>query len=128
MKNHLPNYLFWEGLPFIIGIATQSACFCFARYREMYWYELVVDPSEKIISLDYSLVVIALLTLAALILYLLRRIWRPTAGPDRDYQIIFVSIPAVLLTVVACLLLVAQPSFLEFDSDGKWQEIQRNST
>jgi hypothetical protein len=128
MKNRLPNYLYWEGLPFIVGIATQAVCFCFSSYREMYWYEFFEDSGEKIVSLRYSFVVVALLSLAALILFLLRRMWPPTAAPDRDYRIIFVSIPAALLTVVACLLLVAQPAFLEFDSDGKWQEIQRNST
>ena len=128
MHKRLQNNVLWEGLPFIVGLVVQAVCFCFPKYRDEYWYEIFGNSDERIVSLGYYLVTIALLILASLILYGLRRYWPPINAPDGNFRIIFISVPAVFLTIVASLLLIMLPSFLKFDVDSKWQEIQKNSS
>jgi predicted small integral membrane protein len=112
------SYLFWEGLPFLIALLTQSTCLAFPLYREAAYSELFADGSW----LGYYLVILTSLLLASLVLYGGRYYWPADNVPARDFRIAFFAVPAVLLVLFSSALVVACPIMQAMERDGEAQE------
>jgi cytochrome bd-type quinol oxidase subunit 2 len=119
---------FWEGAPFLITLASQCLFFLSSRYRYDISTVAPFTPEDRFDCFVVSLIIFILLLVASAALFAARRRWPDDSNPARSFPFAFFCAMATFLTFAAILLLYLFPFLIGLGQDGRWQEIQRNST